>query len=143
MPTPGLARSSQVLMPLGLPLLTTMTTIDCVQMPLVSLSFQSFGDDALVDQAGHVGLQREVDLVGLLAGDDGAALVAGGAVRALELDVLAGVGVVEGVDDALVCLLENGVANDVDGVATVASLTSHSSTPSRPAPRQPRGPPQP
>ena len=29
-------------MPFGLPLLTTMTTIDCVQMPLVSLSFQSF-----------------------------------------------------------------------------------------------------
>ncbi len=41
MPTPGLIRSSHVWMFLGLPVRTTMTTTDVVQMPLVSLSFQS------------------------------------------------------------------------------------------------------
>ena len=38
---PGLARSSQPLMPLGLPLRTTIATTDCVTMPLLSPSFQS------------------------------------------------------------------------------------------------------
>src|SRR3954454_9320060 len=38
--TPGLTRSSQVLMPLGLPLRTTIATTDWVRMPLVALSFQ-------------------------------------------------------------------------------------------------------
>ena len=39
--TPGFTRSSQVLMPLGLPLRTTITTTDWVRMPLLALSFQS------------------------------------------------------------------------------------------------------
>src|SRR4051794_23824672 len=38
--TPGFTRSSQDLMPLGLPLRTTITTTDCVTMPLLALSFQ-------------------------------------------------------------------------------------------------------
>ena len=41
MPTPGWTRSSQHSMPLGLPFWTTKTTTEVVQMPLVSLSFQS------------------------------------------------------------------------------------------------------
>ena len=41
MPTPSAMRSSQVSMPLGLPFWTTNTTTEFVQMPLVSLSFQS------------------------------------------------------------------------------------------------------
>ena len=91
-----------------------MTTTDVVQMPLVVVVLPVLGDEALVDQAGHVGLERVVHVVGLLAGHDGAALVAGGAVRALELDVLAGVGVLEGVEDALVGRLEDREAHDVD-----------------------------
>src|SRR3978361_273406 len=39
--TPGLIRSSQVLMFLGLPLRTTMVTTDWVRMPLLEPAFQS------------------------------------------------------------------------------------------------------
>ena len=39
--TPGLIRSSQVLMFLGLPVRTTITTTDWVRMPLVGVDFQS------------------------------------------------------------------------------------------------------
>ena len=39
--TPGFTRSSQVLMPSGLPLRTTKTTTDEVAMPCVGVSFQS------------------------------------------------------------------------------------------------------
>ena len=38
--TPGLSRSSQSLMPLGLPLRTTMVTTEPNGMPLYSLAFQ-------------------------------------------------------------------------------------------------------
>jgi hypothetical protein len=36
-PTPGFTRSSQVLIPLGLPLRTTITTTDCVRTPLAGV----------------------------------------------------------------------------------------------------------
>src|SRR5439155_20453087 len=39
--TPGLTRSSQVLMPFGLPLRVAMTTTEPVTMPLVASAFQS------------------------------------------------------------------------------------------------------
>ena len=52
-------------------------------MPLYSLSVQSSATMPGVDQAGHVGLEREVDDVGRLAGLDRARLVAGGAERVL------------------------------------------------------------
>ena len=39
--TPGLTRSSQLLMFLGLPLRTTIATTDCVTMPLLAPLFQS------------------------------------------------------------------------------------------------------
>ena len=87
--TPGLTRSSQVSMPSGLPARTTKTTTEEVAMPLVGVVLPVLGDQALVDQAGHVGLERVVDDVGVGAGHDGAALVARGAVRRLELDALA------------------------------------------------------
>src|SRR6476646_5041594 len=41
--TPGLTRSSQVLMPLGLPLRTTIETTDWVRIPLVEPLFQLLG----------------------------------------------------------------------------------------------------
>ena len=46
-------------------------------------------DEAGVDQAGHVALEGEVDVVGGLARLDRAALVARGAVGRAELDALA------------------------------------------------------
>src|SRR2546423_6369251 len=41
--TPGLTRSSQVLMPFGLPLRVAITTTESVMMPLVASAFQSAG----------------------------------------------------------------------------------------------------
>ena len=72
------------------------------------------GHQALVDQTGHVRLQREVDLVGLGAGHDGTRLVTGGAVGLLEVDVLAGVRVLERRDHALVGLLEHRVTHQIE-----------------------------
>ena len=96
--TPGLIRSSQVLMFFGLPLRTTSTTTESVTMPLYWSWFQ-FGDDqAGLDQPGHVGLEREGDDVGGQAGGDRAALVARGAVGLVKLHALAGGGLLEGRD---------------------------------------------
>ena len=114
--TPGLTRSSQPLMSLGLPLRTTITTTDWVRMPLVGVDFQSSATSLASTSLLHVGLEREVDDVGLLAADHGAGLVAGGAVGLLERDVLAVGGLVEVGDDLLVGLLEDGEAHQVDRV---------------------------
>ena len=65
--TPGLIRSSQLVMCFGLPLRTTMTTTDWVQMPLVALSFQSLADQPASTSLVHVGLEGQVHLVGLQA----------------------------------------------------------------------------
>jgi hypothetical protein len=59
-------------------------------------------DEAGVDQAGHVRLGGEGDVVGLLAALDGAALVAGGAEGGLEADGLALRRLVEVRDDLVV-----------------------------------------
>ena len=99
---PGLSRSAQVWMFFGLPLRTTNATTDVVTSPLFGPAFQSSDDDPRLDEAGHVGLDREADDVGLLAGLDGAALVAGGAEGRLEADALAGRGLLEVGDDLVV-----------------------------------------
>ncbi len=52
-------------------------------------------DEPGIDEAGHVRLQGEGDVVGWQAGLDGAALLARGGVRLLELDAAPGVGVLE------------------------------------------------
>ena len=83
------------------------------------------GDDALVlvarpvlvheagvDEPRDVGLERECDEVGREAGLDGAALVAGGRVRLLEVDALAGGRLLEGGDDLLVRLARGGVGDE-------------------------------
>ncbi len=77
--TPGLIRSSQPVMCLGLPLRTTSTTTESVTIPLCGLAFQVAGDDPVLDQPRDVGRGRECDHVGRLARVDGAALGARGA----------------------------------------------------------------
>ena len=134
--TPGLTRSSQVSMPSGLPSRTTKTTTEEVAMPLVGVVLPVLGHQALADQTGHVGLQRVVHDVGVGAGHDGAALVAGGAVRRLELDAVAGGGVLEVLEDRLVGRLHHGERIDRHRVATGGVIAvSWSSNRSRPAPR--------
>jgi hypothetical protein len=86
-------------------------------------------DDALVgaaaprrvDLAGlgdvvDVRRQRERDEVRLLAGDDRAALRAAGAVRPLERDAVAGGGLLEALAEGVVRGLDDGEADDVDGL---------------------------
>ena len=58
-------------------------------MPLCAPAFQSAATMLVLDQPRHVRLEREGDDVGVQAGLDRAALVAGGAVRLVELDSLA------------------------------------------------------
>ena len=87
--TPGLSRSSQSLMPLGLPLRTTMVTTEPNGIPLCVARVPARVDQSGVDQPGDVGLDREVHEVGLGAGRDLARLVARGAVGLLELHALA------------------------------------------------------
>ena len=86
---PGLSRSSQVWMPFGLPLRTMSETTDLDTSPLCALAAQSSDDEPGLDQARHVGLEREGDDVGGQAGLDGAALVARGAEGLREGDALA------------------------------------------------------
>ena len=105
---PGLIRSAQSLMPLGLPLRVAMTTTESVTMPLLG-AVPVLGDDVGLDQAGDVRLEREGDDVGLQPVLDGAALVARGAVGLGEGDVLALRGLLEGLDDVGVGRLRRGV----------------------------------
>ncbi len=76
--TPGLTRSAQPLMRLGLPLRTASTTTESVTMPLYWLAFQLFVDEAAVHEPRDVGLERELDDVRRQAAVDRAALVARG-----------------------------------------------------------------
>ena len=87
--TPGLIRSAQVLMCLGLPLRTMNTTTELVTMPWSVLSQPAATSPALTRRV-DVGLEREVDDVGRQAVGDRAALVAGGAVGLVEAHALAG-----------------------------------------------------
>ena len=52
-------------MPFGLPSRTTSTTTESVTMPVVRTGVPVLGDEAGVDEARHVGLEREVDVVGV------------------------------------------------------------------------------
>ena len=87
--TPGLTRSSQVLMFLGLPLRTMNTTTESVTMPLYSFLFQSVVDQARVDEPGDVGLERELHDVGGQAALDRARLLARGGIGLVEAHALA------------------------------------------------------
>ena len=87
--TPGFTRSSQVWMFLGLPCPDAEHDDRRRDDALVRTVVPVFGHQALVDQAGDVARHREVDVVGVEAGDDRPALVAGRPVGRLEGDVLA------------------------------------------------------
>ena len=69
-------------------------------------------DQAGVHQAGHVGLEREDHVVGVEAGLDRPALLAGGGVGLLEAHAGAGGGRLEGLDEVGVDLARHGVAHD-------------------------------
>ena len=73
----------------GLPLRTTNATTEVVDEALVRAGVPVVGDEAGLHQPRHVGLGRERHDVGLQAGLDRAALVAGGAEGRLEADALA------------------------------------------------------
>ena len=77
------------------------------------------GDDSRLDEARHVRLEREGDDVGLEAGLDGAALLAGARVRLVELDPLARAGLVE-VDQLGVRLARRRVGDEANGAAGFA-----------------------
>ena len=91
------------------------------------------GDDALLDQPGDVGLEREGHVVGAQAGDYLAALVARGAIRLGEGDVLSLRRGVERLDDLLVRGLRReyatsdssaaGSSTDASGAGVVAPAT--------------------
>ena len=89
-------------------------------MPLVSLSFQSSATMPSSTRRVTSGSSERWTSSASWPAIDGAALVAGGAVGLLELDVLAGVGVLEGRDDARVGLLQHGVAHEVERVGVGA-----------------------
>ena len=83
-------------------------------MPLFGPLFQLGVDLAGLGDVVTSGRQRQRDEVGLLAGDDRAALGAAGAVRALERDALAGSGVFcEALAERVVGGLDHGEADDV------------------------------
>ena len=111
--TPGLIRSSQPLMFFGLPLRHHDDDDRVGHDALGGAGVPVLGDQAGLDQAGDVALEREVDVVGLEAVDHGAALVAGGAVGLAPSDALAVGGLGELVLDRLVGLLRHGEADEV------------------------------
>jgi len=87
-------------------------------------------DEAGVDLAGDVRLEREVQEVGILAGLDGTALVAGRAVRLAEVDILTVRGLLEGRDQLGVGLGRRRIRDEVDlGRAASAGVTAGAATP--------------
>jgi len=84
--------------------------------PGVGVVLPAVVHQAGVDEALDVGLEGEVDDVGVEATLDGAGLVTGGAVRRLEGDVLARVGALEVLEDGLVGGFEHRVADDAQRV---------------------------
>ena len=74
-------------------------------------------DDAGLDEPLHVGLDRERDDVGVEPRLDGAALLARGAERGLEADVLARVGLLELGDDLVVDDLGGRVRDERESCA--------------------------
>ena len=75
-------------MSFGLPLRTASPTTESVTMPLNSCRPSPPSTRPGVDEPRDVGLERERDHVGGQAGLDGAALLARGAVRLLEVTPL-------------------------------------------------------
>ena len=69
--TPGLTRSFQPLMCFGLPGRTERTTTESVTMPVVAVLVPVRRDDPGLDQALHVGIEREHRDIGLRPLQDG------------------------------------------------------------------------
>ena len=106
----------------GLPGRTTNDDDRVLDDAVVLVLVPVVGDHAGIDQAGHVGLEREVDDVGRLAGLDRARLVARGAERVRELDALAVGGLVEaGLEILGVGLLGSRVGDQVDRAAAAVA----------------------
>ena len=106
----------------GLPGRTIRVTTELVTIPLYWFWFQSAETMPGVDQALHVGLERELDDVGRLAGLDRTALVAGRSERVGEVDVLAVGRVLEArLEALLVDLLRSRVRDEVEGAAARAA----------------------
>ena len=110
--TPGLSRSSQVLMPFGLPLRVTIVTTEPNGMPLCSFWFQVSSTWPDFTRRVTSGSTREVDDVGRQAGLDLARLVAGGAVGLAERDALALRRLLEQRDDLVEADLGHGVGDE-------------------------------
>jgi hypothetical protein len=89
--------------------------------PVVLVLIPVLRDQALDDQRVEVRLQREVDDVGGLAGDDRACLRLGRSVRLRELDVLARGCLLERGDELLEGLLRRGVGDEVERRALAGS----------------------
>ena len=70
--TPGLTRSSQLVMCRGLPLRTRKTTTESVRMPWVGVWFQLLSTRPASTSLVDVRLERQVHLVGVQSTDDGA-----------------------------------------------------------------------
>ena len=82
--TPGLTRSSQVLMLQRVALAHQEHHLRVGEDALGGVLVPALVDQAGVDQLRHVGLEGEVDLVGVQAAGHRARLVTGGAVRRRE-----------------------------------------------------------
>ena len=120
--TSSRTRSSQSWMSFGLPPRTVNATTEVCGLPPYVLGVPVvLGDEAGVDEPGHVGLERQVDDVGGLAGLDRARLIAGGAERVRELDVGADVFWKSGSRAPLVDLLRGRVGDEVDVAADGAA----------------------
>ena len=88
-------------------------------------------------QPGDVRLEREGDDVGRQAGLDRAALLAGGGVGLVEVEALAGVGLLEGRDDLLVGLARRRVGDERERAAVAAAVGAVAEAPASSPPPQP------
>ena len=121
--TPSPRRSSQVWMFSGFPGLTAKTTTEFGDHARVLVLVPVRVDEAGVDEAGNVGLEREGDDVGRQALLDGAPLLAGGCVGLLEVEALTFWRLLEGRDNLLVGLARSRVGDEGEGAAVPAGGT--------------------
>ena len=120
--TPGLTRSSQVWMLSGLPLRTTKTTTEDVAMPLVGVSFQSAATSPASTRRVTSG-SREKWTTSASRPPSTARLWSPEApYDVLNVDVLAGVGLLEVLEDGLVGRLEDREADDADACSSELQL---------------------
>ena len=115
--TPGLTRSSQPLMFLGLPLRTASTTTESVTMPLYWLAFQLLSTSPLSTSRVMSGSSENSTTSAGQAAVDRAALVARRAVGLVEGDALALGRLLERRDQGRVRLLRRRVGDEADLVA--------------------------